>query len=339
MKAAQQGIPVLANGDFEQAGQGSPANWNAAPNGCRLLVGQGRNGTSALTSSNRTTETWSGASQTVQLNRTEIAPFSVRGWSKARDVSGSPDSGYSLYVDIMYVDGTPLWGQTANFPTGTHDWVQRETLIIPQKPVKSLTLNCILRGHSGSALFDDVTVEELKPQGGTVLFQGVPVTPVAPTAEPKGKGTEFKTPDGLGLRVRDASAELLLPKVAAKRPSGFLVRDVAADSDFYTFENGGCAELGLGLKTSFKVVGKRAADHVAISGRITDSTGKDRALTLVFALPIEAEGWRWGDDVRRSRNISGQGDFVNVTAVPCGSGTRESCSSVGTSCSVARRPG
>ena len=104
----------------------------------------------------------------------------VQVWSKAQDASGSTDSGYSLYVDLVYADGTPLWGQTANFPTGTHNWVRREALIIPQKPVKALTLNCILRGHSGLALFDDVTVEELKPQGGTVLFQGVPVTPAGP---------------------------------------------------------------------------------------------------------------------------------------------------------------
>ena len=98
----------------------------------------------------------------------------MRGWSKAQNVSGGADSGYSLYVDLIYADGTPLWGQTGNFRCGTHDWEQREFVILPDKPVKTLTLHCLFRGHAGKVWFDDVRLE-VKAEDGAVLFQGVPV--------------------------------------------------------------------------------------------------------------------------------------------------------------------
>jgi hypothetical protein len=44
------------------------------------------------------------------LQRTVPVPLVIRGWSKAEEVSGGTDSGYSLYADLIYDDGTPLWG-------------------------------------------------------------------------------------------------------------------------------------------------------------------------------------------------------------------------------------
>ena len=41
-------------------------------------------------------------------------------------------------------------------------------------------------------------------------------------------------------------------------------------------------------------------------------------MTLVFALPLDAAGWRWGDDIRRQRPIQGPGEFANQVAVRCG---------------------
>jgi len=49
-----------------------------------------------------------------------------------------------------------------------------------------------------------------------------------------------------------------------------------------------------------------------------DTTGKDRALTLLFALPVDATGWRWGDDVRQERIIQGNSEYANTVSVPCG---------------------
>ena len=65
------------------------------------------------------TDVQRGASQTVVLNQTVPEPIVATAESKAEGVTGSPDSGYSVYLDLVYADGTSLWGQTANFSTAT----------------------------------------------------------------------------------------------------------------------------------------------------------------------------------------------------------------------------
>lgn len=101
-----------------------------------------------------------GASQTVPINQTEAKPLVVRGWSKAEDVSGPTDNQYSIWVDLTYTDGTPLWAQTASFKAGTHDWQMAEMTIYPAKPVKSATVHAIFRYHSGKVWFDDLFLGE-----------------------------------------------------------------------------------------------------------------------------------------------------------------------------------
>ncbi|MGB2820931.1 MAG: hypothetical protein WBF17_08120, partial [Phycisphaerae bacterium] len=72
-----------------------------------------------------------GASQTVVLDQKRPEPIVAAAWSKAEGVGGSAGSDYSLYLDLLYADGTPLWGQTAPFDVGTHDWQRREVLVFP----------------------------------------------------------------------------------------------------------------------------------------------------------------------------------------------------------------
>ncbi len=311
---------LLRNGNFELGGNGQLNDWSASPKGFVVAAGKGRNGSQGLGCENSNPGDWTGASQTLLLNRINTAPIVVRGWSKADNVSGSPDSGYSLYVDIAYQDGTPLWGQTANFRTGTHDWQQRELLILPQKPVKSLTLHCIFRGHTGKAWFDDVTLSEINADGGALLFEGVPVTVEKPdrSATRVRSSLRVETRDGLTLRMAAGSVQSLKlgnKEWACPTPSGFLVRDIAAGSDFYGF-NGGteCPDLGLSLQAGFKA----DANHIVVQGRLSSTSGKDRAVTLLFALPLDAAGWRWGDDIRQSRLIDGKAELVNVVNAGCG---------------------
>lgn len=308
---------LLSNGDFEHGDDGNLAGWTAARSGYTVAASQGRGGSRALLCSNATDAEWSGVSQTMILNRTNAAPLVLRGWSKAENVNGSPDNDYSLYVDILYADGSSLWGQTARFRTGTHDWQSRELVILPAKPVKSLTLHCLLRKHSGRAWFDDVTLQEVVNQRGAVIFQGVPVSVTGGPPRTGGKTTTLMTRDGLKLSLQDnAVTDLRVAGRSVRSPasSGFLVRDVAADSDVYEFHDGQCAELGLKLQAAWKAEG----NHLVAEGRLSDLTGRDRALTLVFALPLDADGWQWGDDVRRSRLIEGGGDFAETEVIGCG---------------------
>jgi hypothetical protein len=308
---------LLRNGGFEQAQDDRVMGWTSAPQGYLVRIKEGRGDSKALKCENAAGEGWVGASQTITLNRTSIAPLVARGWSKAQEVSGGSDSGYSLYVDLTYMDGTPLWGQTANFRTGSHDWEHREVRILPEKPVRSLTVHCLLRGHSGTAWFDDVSVEEVRALDGALLFEGTPVLGATSGSEPKGPARTNATQDGLTLVMRDNALTSLRAagqELAARAPSGFLARDVASDSDIYGFNAGSCRELELRLEAEFEP----HTNHLVVRGRLSDTSGKDRAVTLLFALPVEAQGWRWGDDIRRQRTIEGRGEFANTVAVRCG---------------------
>jgi len=318
VKAPPTSEPLLSNGGFEQQRGDQFAGWQAASKGYRVAAGEGRNRSRALACENPSGDGWFGASQTLQLNRTDVAPLVVRGWSKAEGIAGGTDSGYSLYVDLVYADGTPLWGQTANFRCGTHDWEPRELVILPEKPVRTLTFHCLFRGHAGKAWFDDVSVEETQAKGNAVLFQGVPVeqAPLPDRKSPRSTRT-CGTLDGLRLSLKDntvAALQIRGHKLAALAPSGFLARDVAANSDVFAFEQDACPDLQLRLSATFTA----ASNHIVVQGRVADTTGRDRAVTLLFALPVDATGWRWGDDIRRSRVIQGNGEFANQVAVRCG---------------------
>jgi hypothetical protein len=320
VRTGSAGTPVLVNGSFEELHQGKPVPWVGWQQGYRQAPGEGRGGSQCVVCERREGEGEFGASQTLTLNRTNIAPFIIRGWSKAENVSGSPDNGYSLYVDIVYADGTPLWGQTVSFTCGTHDWEQRQFVLLPDKPVKSLALHCLFRGHTGKAWFDDVSLEEVATPAGAILFQGATLREVAPArAEPNAARRKLSTRDGLKLTLRDntiTSLQLGGKELSASSLSGFLARDVAADSDIFAFTNGTCHELGLKLELEAKST--PAKDHLAFAGRVIDTTGRDRAITLLFAVPLDATGWHWGDDVRRNRLIEGTGEFANTISLRCG---------------------
>ena len=318
LNVVRTGTPLLQNGDFEDAREQSLAQWSGWHKGFHIAHGEGRNGSCAVVCEERDGKDEFGVSQTLTLNRTNPAPLIIRGWSKAASVSGSADNGYSLYVDIIYDDATTLWAQTGSFRCGTHDWELREFVLLPDKPIKTLTLHCLFRGHTGKVWFDDVSLEEIATPDGAVRFQGVPVEPPRHwNASAGDKPQHFTTRDGLDLSLRETSiASLRLggKEFAFASPSGFLVRDFAGNSDVYRFADGVCAELG--LRINAKVTPKK--DHLVIEGRLSDTRGEDRAVTLLFALPIDATGWQWGDDMRHSRVISGESEFANTVTLGSG---------------------
>ncbi len=308
---------LVRNGGFEAKQGAALTSWQAAPNGYRIATGEGREGSQALACAAADTTGWRGASQTLNLNRTQLAPLKVSGWSRAEGVTGGRDSGYSLYVDLIYADGSPLWGQTANFSTGTHDWELREVTIVPERPIRSLTVHCLFRGKAGQVWFDDVSVTETAAGGEAILFQGTPMERVSPPPPLTGDAREYATDDGVRLVMRQhrvASLHIASRDLTADTPGGFFARDVAANSDLYSFSEGVCAALGLQLETTVHA----ARDHLAIEGVLTDTRGSDRAVMLVFALPIDAAGFTWGDDIRTGRTITGNLEFTRVNAVGCG---------------------
>jgi len=220
-----------------------------------------------------------GVSQTIVLNQTKPEPIVAVAWSKADAVGGGRDSNYSLYLDLVYSDGTPLWGQVAPFNVGTHDWEKAQVVVFPEKPVKSVSFHMLLRQHPGKASFRDPELRILKPPVGACLFDGVPVS------------------------LSDFKAE------------GFQVRDATADSNFVRIEH---RAMGLELECNTEQTSNGTFFDVTIS----DTTGKDRAITLIYAVPVSTEQCRWLQDPRRSIVVEANQEYMNVGRFSAGANGR-----------------
>ncbi|MBM4027123.1 MAG: hypothetical protein FJ280_17215, partial [Planctomycetes bacterium] len=220
-----------------------------------------------------------GVAQTVTLNQTRPEPIVATAWSKAQDVGGSRSRDYALYLDLVYQDGSPLWGQADSFNTGTHDWEKAEVTILPEKPVKSVTVNLLFRNHTGAAQFRDAALRLVQTPAGACLFDGVAVVPQTRPQE------------------------------------GFQVRDVAAGTAFVGIEN---SALDLKLSCTKAEAGESAFFDVTLS----DTSGKDRAVTLVYTVPMSAQECRWLHDPRRTVEVEPGREYLNAGRFAAGSNGR-----------------
>ena len=211
-----------------------------------------------------------GLSQTVQLDQTRPEPVVAVAWSKAHEVGGSRDSDYALYLDLIYTDGTPLYGQIAPFSVGTHDWEEQQVIVFPEKPIRFVAFHLLLRSHTGKAWFRDPELRRLAPPGGAMVFDGVPVG------------------------------------IEARAEAGFQVRDAARGSDFHRIE-----KSALGLQLSIEETEERGA--VFLDATLADRTGRDRAVTLVYAFRVEAGEGLWLQDPRRSQRIEPLREYMNAS--------------------------
>jgi len=59
------------------------------------------------------------------------------------------------------------------------------------------------------------------------------------------------------------------------------------------------ADRGLALDAVYRFLG----DRIEVAGTIADTTGRDRAVTVSFRLPLEATGWTWFDDLHNAQPI------------------------------------
>jgi len=113
------------------------------------------------------------------------------------------------------------------------------------------------------------------------------------------------TGDGLSIGYDSSTGRIDDVRLDGRRAQpgggrmGFCAHDVGAWSDLCGFENGRCAPLDLSLDVDLE-----AGDSaIRVSGCVADTSGRDRAITLNVAVPVDAAGWTWHDDPRRSRPI------------------------------------
>ncbi|MHB1459739.1 MAG: hypothetical protein ACYC1M_00445 [Armatimonadota bacterium] len=335
-KFEANGNNLLRNGGLTDINGSRFRGWDAYYDGYAVEQGAGRDGSDALVCESDDTSRKLGALQTVVLNQSQAYPIGVSCWSKCEGVEGAPGGDYSIYLDLQCADGTPIWGQLRAFPTGTNGWNNQKFVIYTTKPIKSIAVFCLFRNRKGKVWFDDVRVEQLKSTTGVSMLQGQPVQVM-----PRKKSTSpvvVSAKNGLSLGLDGAaisSVNSMGRQLGCDSPSGFMVRDMKQGSDYYGFSKAAvkdgtlkasCAELGVNLQAQFKP----EADCIRVTGRITDTTRKERALNMMFALPVDAPGWSWGDDVRRSRVIQKRDkqnagmEYINSVGIPCGATTTAS---------------
>ncbi len=298
----------LSNPGFE-AGAGA---WNGWMQAFEVADGAGRNGTRGIRCVAGKPEEQHGAGQLVTLNQTEARPIVASGWSRAEHVDGASDNGYSVYVDVNYADGDHLWGQTGCYSVGTHDWEQRRVLIVPRKPVASLTVLGLFRGHNGTVWFDDFSLVE--GDGGSKVFEGVLAGPSVPPGA--GETCDIAGCDGLKLSVDKETGALstlrMNDTVLGEAGLPIFVRDAANNGDFVSPEwsavegSGGVAltgdAVGPQLRLSMSITVKDGT--IDFSGTVKDLRGADRAVTVYVPLPVAGQ-WTWSADMRRDMPAKG----------------------------------
>ena len=316
---------LLANAGWQEVEGGLPVGWIKWGEGFTLRPEEGREGANAVFIERGATDGERGIGQQLVLDQKEAQPITLAGWSRAENVTGTPDADYSLYADIVFQDGTELWGSSAPFNTGTHPWQKVSFTITPEKPVKSLLFYALFRNHTGRVWFSDLSVGNARPPANAVLFDGVAVQTQAQARQIAFKfkpAAPVRTGDGLALGLSDGRVTALTldgRDLKAGAPGGFLVRDVANNSGYYALGEGQNANLKLALQTKVSA----AADHLVVEGSVADLSGRDRAISLVFALPIDARGWTWDQTMREQTRV-GEAELSNTVSFFAGANGRAS---------------
>ena len=233
--------------------------------------GFGRQGDVFLCDNGSDSQVERGVFQNVTLNQKTPQPIVAVAWSKSDGVGGGRNSDYSLYLDLTYKDGSPLWGRVYAFQVGTHDWQKAQVVIFPDKPVQAVQFYMLLRRHSGRAWFRDPQLHVMEAS----LFDGVPIQ------------------SSRGLT------------------EGFQVRDVAAGSDFVRIDR---RALDLDLRCRQDACANATFYDVTLSA----ASGKDRAVTLLYVIPIGGDTCSWLHDPRSSVDVEAGREYLNADSFSAG---------------------
>ncbi len=156
-----------------------------------------------------------GAIQSVEIGQEVAGPLAIEGESKALGVStpGGPD--YSLYVDLVRADGSPMWGQVATFAPGTHDWEFSRFVITPDKPIARAGIHALFRNRGGTAWFRKVKFGPWDPETQQITQNLLSDGAWAPY----GAGYEVEEIAGEGPTMKVSAAPELLAVPAMNEPA------------------------------------------------------------------------------------------------------------------------
>ena len=121
----------------------------------------------------------------------------LSGWSKAMVDGVGSARDYSLYVDLMYVDGTLLEGQLVSFAAGVRGWQEAQLHIRLTKPVANINVYCLYRKRIGRVLFAGVSLTAHADQLPAVATRPYSGGFVAANPQPIGTpGVRVELPQG-----------------------------------------------------------------------------------------------------------------------------------------------
>ena len=155
-----------------------------------------------------------GVGKRFVLNQRIPLPVRFTAESRAENVVLGDPGGYSIHLDILYMDGSVQYGKKAFFSGGTHGWEQKEVRLDPVAPIRSVNCWLLFRKNAGKVWF-----RNLRFQSG------------------ESSAKEYVCFDKALVKTN-------LPH------TGWLLRDVADRSNFESFENG----KALGVSISTKVI-------------------------------------------------------------------------------------
>ncbi len=229
------------------------------------------------------------------LNQKKPIPILATLTSKAEEVGGSKNNDYALYIDVVYDDGSCLWGQCSPFTTGTHDWELKKVLLVPSKPIRSLSMYGLFRNHTGKAWFKDFTLKSLTPNDNLIQFDAVPVL------LPKKQVVPF---DGKSVQLRD----------------------VAKNTDFVYLgspESGKLASEAEALGITVRTNETKDKYGTTINIELISSSQEDRALTFVYSINLAtAENMKWYNNPRQAVQVEKNHEYINVSTFPVGGSGR-----------------
>jgi hypothetical protein len=333
---ATLGGNTVSNPGMETAGSGVPlASWIPYGSGYSASTTTAHGGTRSLQCAATTATDVHGGYQTIVLNQTTPKALKLSGWSKALNVTGSSDSDYSVYLDIVYTNGTPLWGQIIPFSVGTHDWEYQETFILPALPIKQLNCYVLFRNsHTGTVWFDDITVAEV--QNPVVQFDGSVVVSGPPSPLPFDPSTRFTLLSGDGLQLQVAQDGGVIEAVAngtnnllaaaMDYASGWFVCDRGAASDWWsvggwvTATNGTLQQHGVvtNLNLSADVRYSVTNNAIRIQAAVSNLVAPDRAISLYFALPVAMDGGSWWNSPRDRVSVTQAVESATLSSAALG---------------------
>lgn len=203
-----------------------------------------------------------GALWTIDLNQKDPAAITVSAESCSEGVGGSGNSGYSLYLDVNYMDGSSLWGQSALFdPSLGKTWHMRSVTVVPDRPIRRISAFVLFREVQGKAHFRNMRYYQATVSAGN-QFDSCMVKPTR------------------------------IPTFPC-----FLIRDVAANSGFAEIR-----DQAKGVRMDIKKTKGKGATFFDVT--LENLTGKDRALTLSYVLPLPQGKIVWHVDARKSWTLN-----------------------------------